>query len=316
MSTDPDTILLETEEHMEKALDHLKNELRGVRTGRASPAMVEYLKVDYYGSMTDLKALAAISVPEPTQLLIKPFDAGAMSGIKQAIEKSGLGLNPIMEAKQVRLQIPAMSQERRVKDAARIKKMGEEAKVSIRNVRRDANKHADGLKSTGLPEDEAKTLHDEIQGLLKKSGLSACHYFPNHSVGEVSRFAISKEFRRRKVESKSITEADAKRERHGNLPCLGLIQMLLRQSLELGVEYWAAVMEPQLLRMLAAMGIRFQPVGPLVSYHGLRQPSFCHLPVMVRNMALTRPESWAVVTNNGELMPTRPDSGRELRKVA
>src|SRR3954466_13475911 len=89
MSTDPDTILLETEEHMEKALDHLKNELRGVRTGRASPAMVEYLKVDYYGSMTDLKALAAISVPEPTQLLIKPFDQGAMPGIKQAIEKSG-----------------------------------------------------------------------------------------------------------------------------------------------------------------------------------------------------------------------------------
>jgi ribosome recycling factor len=168
MSTDPDTILLETEETMEKALEHLKNELRGVRTGRASPAMVEYLKVDYYGSMTDLKAIAAISVPEPTQLLIKPFDQGAMSGIKHAIEASGLGLNPIMEAKQVRLVIPSMSQERRVKDAARIKKMGEEAKVAIRNVRRDANKHADGLKSAGLPEDEATTLHDEIQSLLKK----------------------------------------------------------------------------------------------------------------------------------------------------
>jgi ribosome recycling factor len=168
MSNDPDTILFETEETMEKALEHLKHELRGVRTGRASPAMVEYLKIDYYGSMTDLKAIAAISVPEPTQLLIKPFDQGAMSGIKQAIEKSGLGLNPIMEAKQVRLVIPAMSQERRVKDAARIKKMGEEAKVAIRNVRRDANKHADVLKAAGLPEDEAKTLHDEIQGLLKK----------------------------------------------------------------------------------------------------------------------------------------------------
>jgi ribosome recycling factor len=168
MSTDPDTILLETEEVMEKALDHLKNELRGVRTGRASPAMVEYLKVEYYGSMTDLKAIAGISVPEPTQLLIKPFDAGSIGAIKTAIEKSGLGLNPIMEAKQVRLVIPAMSQERRVKDAARIKKMGEDAKIAIRNVRRDANKHADGLKAAGLPEDEAKTLHDEIQALLKK----------------------------------------------------------------------------------------------------------------------------------------------------
>ena len=166
-----------------------------------------------------------------------------------------------------------------------------------------------------LPQARPNSL--PIQELLKKSGLSACHYFPNHTVAEVSRFAISKEFRRRKVDSKSIAEPDSRRERHGNLPCLGLLQMLLRQSLELGVEYWAAVMEPQLLRMLALMGIRFQPVGPLVSYHGLRQPSFCHLPVMVRNMALMKPESWAVVTNNGELMP---DTGARiaagLRKAA
>jgi len=166
-----------------------------------------------------------------------------------------------------------------------------------------------------LPQARPNSL--PIQELLKKSGLSACHFFPNHSVAEVSRFAISKEFRRRRVESKSISESDAKRERHGNLPCLGLIQMLLRQSVELGIEYWAAVMEPQLLRMLALLGVRFQPVGPLVSYHGLRQPSFCHLPVMVRNMALTRPESWAIVTNNGELMP---DSGMryatQLKEVA
>jgi len=153
-----------------------------------------------------------------------------------------------------------------------------------------------------------------IQDLLRKGGLNACDYFPNHAVAEVSRFAISKEFRRRKVESGSISEAEAKRERHGNLPCLGLVQMLLRQSIELGIEYWAAVMEPQLLRMLALMGIRFQPIGPLVSYHGLRQPSFCHIPVMVRNLALIKPESWAVVTNNGELMPARFEA--ELRRVA
>ena len=165
-----------------------------------------------------------------------------------------------------------------------------------------------------LPQARPNSL--PIQGLLKKSGMSACHYFPNHSVAEVSRFAISKEFRRRKVESKSIAEADAKREMHGNLPCLGLFQMLMRQSLELGVEYWAAVMEPKLLRMLAAMGIRFQPIGPLVSYHGLRQPSFCHLPVMVRNMALTKPESWAIITNNGELMPDMGVNTALLKKVA
>lgn len=168
---DPDTILLETEASMEKAVEYLKSELRGVRTGRASPAMVEFVKVDYYGSMTDLKALAAISTPEPTQLLIKPFDAGAVQAIKTAIEKSGMGVNPMVEAKQIRIMLPPMSQDRRQKEAARIKKMGEEQKVAIRNARRDANKHADALKTSTtvhVPEDEINSLKDEIQKLLKK----------------------------------------------------------------------------------------------------------------------------------------------------
>jgi ribosome recycling factor len=166
---DPDTILLSAEESMEKAVDYLKQELRGVRTGRASPALVEFLKVEAYGSFTDLKALAGISVPEPTQLLIKPFDASIISAIKSAIEKSGLGINPMVEGKQIRLQLPPMSQERRQKDAARVKKMGEEAKVVIRNARRDANKHADALKAAStVPEDDVKTLKEEIQALLEK----------------------------------------------------------------------------------------------------------------------------------------------------
>ncbi|MDX2132521.1 MAG: ribosome recycling factor [Planctomycetota bacterium] len=169
--SDPDTILLEAEEHMEKALDYLKAELRGVRTGRASPALVEFVKVEYYGSQSDLKSIASVSVPEPTQLLIKPFDQASIAAIKQAIEKSGLGLNPISEGKQIRLMVPPMSAERRAKDAARIKKMGEEAKVVIRNARRDANKHADALKNQpghNIPEDEIETLKEEIQTLLKK----------------------------------------------------------------------------------------------------------------------------------------------------
>jgi len=171
MTTDPDTILLETEEAMEKAIEHLKHELRGVRTGRASPALIEFLKVDYYGSMTDLKGLASISVPEPNQLLIKPFDAGSVAAIKTAIETSGLGLNPMVEAKQVRLIIPALSAERRKQLATHVKKVGEEQKVAIRNSRRDANKHADSLKNQPgkhFPEDEIETLHEEIQNLLKK----------------------------------------------------------------------------------------------------------------------------------------------------
>jgi ribosome recycling factor len=166
---DPDTILLETEEHMEKALEYLKHELRGIRTGRASPAMIDSVKVEYYGSQTDLKSLASISVPEPTQLLVKPFDAGAISEIKKAIEAAGLGLNPMSEGKQLRINVPPLSGDRRQQLIAKVKKMGEEQKVAIRNARRDGNKHADALKSGGkFPEDEIETLKTEIQDLLKK----------------------------------------------------------------------------------------------------------------------------------------------------
>lgn len=169
MSTDPDMILLETEESMTKAEEYLKHELRGIRTGRASPAMIEYVKVDYYGASTDLKALAAISVPEPTQLLIKPFDVGAIAEIKKAIEAAGLGFNPMNEGKQLRINVPALSGERRQQLVAKVKKLGEEAKVVIRNARRDGNKHADALKAGGhFPEDEIETLKTEIQELLKK----------------------------------------------------------------------------------------------------------------------------------------------------
>jgi ribosome recycling factor len=169
--TDPDTILLEAEEAMTKSLEHLKKELRGMRTGRASPAMIEFVKVEYYGAQSDLKNIASITVPEPTQLLIKPFDAGSVGEIKKAIEASGLGLNPISEGKQLRLNIPALSGDRRKQLVAHCKKLGEETKVSIRNVRRDANKHAESLaKSTAkhYPEDEIEGLKTEIQELLKK----------------------------------------------------------------------------------------------------------------------------------------------------
>lgn len=171
MSTDPDTILLESEEAVSKALDYLRKELKGIRTGRASPSIVEYVKVDYYGSQTDLKALAAISVPEPHQLLIKPFDVGATQEIKKAIEAAGLGLAPVVEAKQIRLNIPALTGQRRQQLAAQAKKTGEDQKVAFRNVRRDANKHADSLakqEGTHYAEDDIKQLKDEIQELVKK----------------------------------------------------------------------------------------------------------------------------------------------------
>jgi len=156
---------------MDKAIEYLKSELRGIRTGRASTALVEFIKVDYYGSMTDLKSLAAISVAEATQIVIKPFDAGSLNEIRKAIETSNLGLNPQVDGKQIRVSIPALSGDRRKQLVAQAKKLGEDAKISVRNARRDANKHADGLtkaKEAHISEDEVKTLKDEIQELLKK----------------------------------------------------------------------------------------------------------------------------------------------------
>lgn len=166
----PDSILNDAQDRMDKAMDHLKGEMRGVRTGRASTALVEYIKVDYYGSPTELKAIAAVSIPEPTQLLIKPFDVGAIAEIKKAIESSDLGLNPNVDGKQIRINVPALSTDRRKQLVGHIKKVAEDTKVSMRNVRRDANKHADQLKndsSASYPEDEIETLKKEIQELLK-----------------------------------------------------------------------------------------------------------------------------------------------------
>ena len=168
---DLDEALLTAEDGMEKAVEYLKTELRGVRTGRASPALVEYIKVDYYDSPTDLRQLAVISVPEPTQLLIKPFDATTMPLIVKAIQNSGLGLNPSAEGKQVRLMLPPLSGERRKELTGTIKQMGEQAKVVVRNARRDGNKHVDQSakdKTLHLSEDDAEQAKQEVQDLVKK----------------------------------------------------------------------------------------------------------------------------------------------------
>lgn len=167
----PDSILKDAGERMHKALDHLRQELRGLRTGRANTGLVDFIKVDYYGSMTDLKSLASISVPEPTQILIKPFDAGAIGEIRKAIENSDLSLSPHVDNKQIRINIPALSTERRKQLVGHAKKVAEDTKVSMRNIRRDANKQADALlkdKSAHYPEDEIETLKKEIQDVLKQ----------------------------------------------------------------------------------------------------------------------------------------------------
>ncbi|MBI1370787.1 MAG: ribosome recycling factor [Planctomycetes bacterium] len=168
---DLDEVLLDCEDKMEKAVDYLAGELKGIRTGRASPALVEFVKVDYYGSMTDLRQLAQVSVPEPTQLLIKPYDAGAIQEIAKALQASGLGLNPNVEGKQIRLNLPPLSGERRQQLVGSVKQMAEQAKIAIRNVRRDANKQIDTLekdKTQHIAEDQAKDAKDQVQELTKK----------------------------------------------------------------------------------------------------------------------------------------------------
>jgi ribosome recycling factor len=163
-----DDILLDTEEHMDKAIEHLKHELRTVRTGRASPAMVEHVKVEYYGTPTDLRSIASISVPEATQILIKPFSPGDLKWIEKAINDSKLPLTPHSDGRQLRLILPPMSQETRLKMAGQVKSMAEEVKVRIRNARRDGNKLIDTEQKGGiLTEDEASAGKEQVQELTK-----------------------------------------------------------------------------------------------------------------------------------------------------
>lgn len=164
-----DDILLDTEERMEKALDVLKHALTGIRTGRANPGLVDSLRVDVYGSSTPIKQLATIGAPEPNQIVIRPFDPGTIKDIERSIQASGLGFNPISDGRLIRLVVPPLSTEVRRKMVARIKDLTEEAKVSVRNVRRDGNKAAEqGEKDKDLTEDDRDKVKDEIQELTKK----------------------------------------------------------------------------------------------------------------------------------------------------
>jgi ribosome recycling factor len=163
-----DDILLEAEMHMEKAADHVLHDLRGIRTGRATPALVEHLKVEYYGTPTDLRSIASISVPEATQLLIKPFSPGDIRAIEKAINDSKIGLTPHSDGKQIRLVLPPLSQERRLQLAGQCKQFAEAAKVAIRNARRDANKILETEQKGGVvTEDEAADGKEKIQELTK-----------------------------------------------------------------------------------------------------------------------------------------------------
>src|SRR5258706_8209264 len=164
-----DEILFDVEERMEKAIDVLKHALAGIRTGRANPGLVDSLRVEVYGSPTPIKQLASVGAPEPTQIVIRPFDPGTLKDIEKAIQASSLGFTPLNDGRVIRLNVPPLSTEMRRKLVGRIKDLTEEAKVAIRNVRRDGNKLADQeQKDKILSEDDRDSVKEEIQNLTKK----------------------------------------------------------------------------------------------------------------------------------------------------
>ena len=167
---DKDELLLDAEERMEKALTALERDYGKRRTGRATTSLVEDIKVDYYGTPTPVKQLASVAVPDSRTVTIQPWDRGAFALVEKAILKSDLGLTPMNDGKLIRIAIPPLTEDRRKELTKVAKKYTEEAKVAIRNIRRDVN---DGLKKLEkdklLSEDELKKAMDDIQKITDSS---------------------------------------------------------------------------------------------------------------------------------------------------
>lgn len=161
--------LQDAEKRMRSAIDALEEELAGVRTGRASPALVDKLQVEYYGSPAPLMQLATISVPEPRQLLIRPFDATSLQNIEKAILTSDLGLTPMNDGKVIRLNIPRLNEERRKELTKLVHSRCEDSRIAIRNVRRDSIKDLREFENEKLiSEDDLKRSKDDIQKLTDR----------------------------------------------------------------------------------------------------------------------------------------------------
>ncbi len=161
----PEMILLEAEEKMEKAIEALKREFTQIRTGRANPAILDLVSIEYYGVNTPVKQVASISVPEANQLLIKPFDKSTLKAIEHAISACDLGCAPQNDGVTIRLTFPRLTEERRREMVKNLGKFEEGAKVAIRNIRRDTN---DAIKKLGLPEDDEKGYMEDVQKLTDK----------------------------------------------------------------------------------------------------------------------------------------------------
>ena len=164
--TEIERIIKESEVKMQSAIDSMKKQFLTIRTGRAHPSLVENIKVDYYGTKTPIKQLANISTPEPRMIVIQPWDKGSMTEIEKAINISDLGISPINDGKLIRLSMPQLTKERREELVKVLHKIAEESKVSIRNVRHEANEEANKLeKGNLLTEDDKFLAKEKIQKL-------------------------------------------------------------------------------------------------------------------------------------------------------
>ncbi len=160
--------LKEAEKRMKGAVSKFKEELSGIRTGRASTGLVENIKVEYYGSEIPLKQIATISTPEPSQILIQTWDKGAVKSIEKALIEANLGANPQTEGNIIRLNLPPMTEERRKEVVKLVHKFAEEARVAVRNIRRDEKENIEKLKKEGFSEDDVKKALDKLQKITDK----------------------------------------------------------------------------------------------------------------------------------------------------
>jgi len=167
MST-TDEVLANAEERMKKALVSLANELRSVRSGRANASMLDRVEVDYYGTPTPLKSLANISTPDGRSLVVQPYDKASIKAIEQAIHKSDLGFTPNTDGNIIRISIPVLTEERRKEMTKTVKKIGEESRVAVRNIRRDNDQDLKKLKGSQISEDEIKGKEEALQKITDK----------------------------------------------------------------------------------------------------------------------------------------------------
>ena len=165
-----DNVLNDCRSKMDKAVESLAKELASVRAGRANPALLDKVQVDYYGVSTPLNQLANISAPEPRLLIVQPWDKTSMDAVEKAILKSDLGLTPNNDGNIIRIAIPQLTEERRKELVKMVKRMAEDCRVAVRNVRRDANDEIKSLEKSGdISQDESRRLQDEVQELTNKS---------------------------------------------------------------------------------------------------------------------------------------------------